>query len=179
MLLGFLSMSLGHNSSILYSMLSELSDFSPLFPFPIRCLDEVHPWLCVQLSKLKRRMLTEYKLAARTLTKYSGNHGTQGQQMRMKCGFLWQFLFCFSVLNLKDSKGSDTILISLFPMSVRKCVGGRREVWTWVTHGPFVNWLPTTKPVLKSICVIFSSVAFQSFFKASLEKKNGNWIVLC
>ena len=160
-------------------MLSELSDFSPLCPFPIRCLDEVHLWLCVQLSKLKRRMLTEYKLAARTLTKYSGNHGTQGQQMRMKCGFLWQFLFCFSVPNLKDSKGSDTILISLFPMSVRKCVGGRREVWTWMTHGPFVNWLPTTKPVLKSICVIFSSVAFKIFFlKASLEK-NGNWIVLC
>lgn len=95
MLLGFLSMSLGHNSSILYSMLSELSDFSPLFPFPIRCLDEVYPWLCVQLSKLKRRMLTEYKLAARTLAKYSGNHGTQGQQMRMKCGILWQFLLLF------------------------------------------------------------------------------------
>lgn len=72
-------------------------------------------------------MLTEYKLAARTLTKYNGSHGTQGQQMRTKCGFLWQFLFCFSVLNLKDSKGSDIVLISLFPMSVRKCVGGSRE----------------------------------------------------
>lgn len=79
--------------------------------------------------------------------------------------------YYFSVLNLKDSKGSDTILISLFPMNVRKCVGGRREVWTWVTHGPFVNWLPTTKPVLKSICVIFSSVAFQIFFKSVSGKK--------
>lgn len=55
-------------------MLSKLSDFLPLCPFPIHCLDDVHPWVCVQLSKLKRRMLTEYKLAARTLTKYNGNH---------------------------------------------------------------------------------------------------------
>lgn len=46
-----------------------------------------------------------------------------------------------------------------------------------MTHGPFVSWLPTAKPVLKSICVIFSSVVFRIFFKASLEKY-GNWIVL-
>lgn len=71
---------------------------------------------------------------------------------------MWQFLFCISVLNLKDSQDSGTAFVSLFPMSLGKGVGGRREVWTWVAHGPLVNWLPATEPMLKTICVIFSSV---------------------
>lgn len=51
-------------------------------------------------------------------------------------------------------------------------------MWTWVTHGPFVSWLPTAKPVMKNICVIFSSAVFKFFFLKHLWKENGNGIVL-
>ena len=50
--------------------------------------------VCVQLSKLKRRMLTEYKLAARTLTKYNGSHSGVADEDEGFCGgFYFAFLF--------------------------------------------------------------------------------------